>query len=209
LTKVSYTFDEQRDEDCDVLAGGARNERPVVGASGSQINGKTTEQPNAVDTDANSSQMTMKAKGWKLAGEARDERPVVGSYVSQISGKATEQPIAVDTDANSSRLTMKAKGWKFDLTNFLITSITFDGENAGADAECQALIVNARSGGQVQEEPVEATPTLQGADQPYEEPVHTTPTLQDADQSGDQMVSEGIFETKKKGWKGKWWRRGK
>jgi hypothetical protein len=279
LTKVSFTFDEQGDGDCDALAGGARNERPVLGASVSQINGetteqpnavdtdanssqlamkakgwklasgarneievvgvsvseingKTTEQPNAVDTDANSSQLAMKAKGWKLAGGARNERPVVGAPVSQTNGKTTEQPNAVDTDANSSQLAMKAKGWKFDLTNFSITSITFDGGNADADAECQALFVEARSGGQVQEEPVQeepvqeepgqeesvqeepvqATPTLQGAD---EEPVHTTPTLQDADQPDDQMESEGIevssiiLETKKTGWKVKWCRRGK
>ena len=149
LTKVSSTFDDQSDADCDALADGARSERPVVENSVSQIKGITTEQPNAVGANANSFQSTK-----------------------------------------------KAKAWKFDLTK---TSVTFDEQNA--DADCQALLGDVRNEGPVNKEPVQATPTLEGADQP-----------------DNQLESECIEmmssicdskSFKKKGWKLKWGRREK
>jgi hypothetical protein len=199
LTNTSFTFDDQSDGNCHSLAGGARSERPLVGASVSQIKGKTREQPNTVDTYAN--------------------------------------------DLQSTR---KAKGWKFDLTK---SSPSIDGQNA--DADSQALLGHARSEG-----PVQATPTRQGADQPYDQlesdgievssicdsksfmnkgAAQPDDQLESdgievssicdskfikkkgADQPDDQLESDSIDlssicdsnSSKKKGWKVKWGRRGK
>ena len=116
--------------------------------------------------------------------------------VSQIKGITTEQPNAVGANANSFQSTKKAKAWKFDLTK---TSVTFDEQNA--DADCQALLGDVRNEGPVNKEPVQATPTLEGADQP------------------DNQLESECFEMmssicdsksfKKKGWKLKWGRREK
>ena len=167
-----------------------REEGPPVGTSMSQPKGKgfafdLTKFDEQGDADCDA-----------LAGGARSERPVVGNSVSQIKGKTTEQSNAVDADANSLQSTKKAKAWKFDLTEFSLTS-----DEQNADADCQALLGDVRSEGPVQKKPIQATPTLQGADQP-----------------DDQLESEGTEvmssicdskSLKKKGWKLRWGRREK
>ena len=111
LTKLSLTLDEQGDADSDALADEARSKRPVAGNSVSQIKGQTTDQPNAVDADANNLQSTKKAKAWKFDLTEFSHTVDEPNAGDQLDDQLESEGIEV-TSSNGDVKSLKKKGWR-------------------------------------------------------------------------------------------------